>query len=379
MICISTAGEHTVFEKGVFACSVVVGICKQRGGFMHRTVKAAALACAAMATVALPAAANARTKTVYAGAPPTAPKLIQTIASVNDFFLHKVTVNVGDKVKFVNMGFHNVDFPGASGKDLPLIAPGSTVTGVNDAAGSPFWFNGKVPALGFNPAAIQPAGGTSYDGSKRVDSGLPLGPPKPFTVTFTKAGSYKYFCDVHPGMVGSVNVLAKGKPVPSATADTATLKSQVKGANTTAQGLTTTKLAANTVSLGVAGPRGVEIYAMVPTTLRVKPGTVVNFTMSKGSREDHTATFGPKAYLKKLASSFTSPSFAQEGLYPSAPSQPITLDPTTHGNGFANTGFLDQDPLTPLPAAAKIQFTKAGTYRYICVIHPLMSGTVIVQ
>ncbi len=119
-------------------------------------------------------------------------------------------------------GFHTVDLPAKGGTLLPLIVPGKTlVSGVNDAAGNPFWFNGKVPNVGLNPALLAPPTAKTYNGSKRLDSGVPApsGPPKPFNVTFTKAGTYKFFCDVHPGMIGTVVVKPAGAAIPSAKQD----------------------------------------------------------------------------------------------------------------------------------------------------------------
>jgi plastocyanin len=48
------------------------------------------------------------------------------------------------------------------------------------------------------------------------------------------AGTYKYFCDIHPGMIGYVVVRAKGKSIPSARHDAATLKSEIKAQGTPA-------------------------------------------------------------------------------------------------------------------------------------------------
>jgi plastocyanin len=346
---------------------------------MHRRTGAVALACVATAAIALPAAASAKTKTVTAGPPSLKVFPQKYSADVNDFFLHKVTINQGDTISFKINGFHNVDFPGASGKDLPLDSAGPTVTGAKDAAGAPFWFNGHVPALGFNPVLFGSGGGTTYDGSARVHSGLPLGPPKPFKVTFTKTGTYKYFCDVHPGMIGYVVVRAKGKPVPSAKQDAAALAKQVNADVAAAKALAGTKVAPGHVGLGLSNSNGVELFAMFPATLRVKPGAIVTFSMSKTSREVHSATFGPNSYLKTLADSFKSPNWLPAATYASDPMQPVSLSPTSHGNGFANTGLLDADAATPLPLSGRVKFTKAGTYHYICVIHAFMRGTVIVK
>src|SRR5947209_6133108 len=137
---------------------------------------------AAVAALALPTAAGATTKTVYAGPPPgnrtlakklLGVKTVKTVSrlspDINDIFLHIAPINAGARIRFVINGFHTVDFPAKRGGDLPFIVPGATVTGVTDAAGNPFWFNGHVPSLGLNPALFGPTGDGSYDGSKRVD------------------------------------------------------------------------------------------------------------------------------------------------------------------------------------------------------------------
>lgn len=359
---------------------------------MRRTRWAILSGCVTAAVVALPAAAGARTKTVYAGPPPSASKLAGKVLGkgaksfsntynpdINDFFLHRVTINQGDTVKFVIDGFHTVDLPGPSRHDLPPIVPGPTVTGVNDAAGLPFWFNGHVPSLGFNPGLVSPSGASSYNGSARIDSGLPLGPPKPLKVSFTKAGTYKFFCDVHPGMVGYVVVRAKGKSVPSATQDVASLTKQFTTDVRSAKKLAKTKVGADRVYLGLSNSHGVELYNMFPSTLTVPAGTVVRFLMSRSSREVHTASFGPKGYLTGLANSLNSPSPSQQVWYPSDPVQPIPLSPISHGNGYVSTGFMDQEKATPLPSSSRIRFTTPGTYHFICLIHPFMRGTVVVK
>ena len=52
----------------------------------------------------------------------------------------------------------------------------------------------------------------------------------------------------------------------------------------------------------------------------------------------------------------------------------LTDDGTTHGNGFVNTGLLDTDPKSSYPAQDTITFTKAGTYKFLCLLHPDMHG-----
>jgi plastocyanin len=348
--------------------------------------------------MAAPAIAQAKTVTVYTGPPPTASKLVPASdrlsasfnakynPDVNAFFPQKVTIHVGDTVSFIRgMMPHTIDIPPVGGQDLPLLVPGAPVAGVKDAAGNPFWFNGKVPSLSLNPVLLG-SGPTkvNYNGTTRVDSGFFLGSGSApvFDVTFTKAGVYKVFCDVHYGMIGTVVVLPKSKPVPSAAQAKAALVAQVAADLKALKAAAKIKPPANTVSVGSAGPGGSELFAMFPETLRIKVGTVVTFAMSRDTRETHTVTFGPIAYLTQLAHGFLSnPLITQEGLYPSdVPGvAPITLSSTSHGNGFASLGALDRDPTTPLPASGQIMFTTPGTYHFICLIHPFMHGTIIVH
>ena len=314
---------------------------------MQRRFGAFAIACAFLA---IPATAAAASKTVYAGGPVKFQNQLAkaTGGGVNNFLVNRVTINVGDTVVWngaaLANGFHSVNFPKAGGKPFPLILPtGKQITGVLDAAGNPFWFNNVVPQLGFNPQLLAPSGGKTYNGSKAVDSGLPLGKPKDFKLTFKKAGVYRYFCNVHYGMVGFVVVKPKGQKIPTAKQDATTLNATEKAYVTEAKGLDkTTKPAANNVSVGASGAGGIEVFAMFPAKLTVKTGTTVTFSMSKQSREIHTAAFGPTKYVNALANAFAS-AFPGNAIYPSDPPAAITLNPTSHGNGFANTGVMDRD------------------------------------
>jgi plastocyanin len=364
---------------------------------MQRRIGTSVAVVTLAAALLIPAVAAASTKVVFAGLPPgskaLAGKLLgegakvlgQDSPEINAFFNQTVTIKAGDSVKWVGLAknFHTIDLPAKGGQDLPLIVGGKTVTGVNDFAGSPFWFNGHVPSLGFNPKLFGPLGGLTYNGSSRIDSGLPVSAHSSDTlkVKFSKPGVYRYFCDVHPGMIGYVVVRAKGKPVPTAKHDGAAVTKTLTADILAAARLTRAKQPADHVSLGVSTAQGVELLAMFPSTLQVKAGTVVTFSMSAHSREVHTASFGPAPYLMKLANSINGPAFDQQAFYPSSSPKlgPIQLDPTSHGNGFANTGGLDRDPTTPLPPSGQIDFTQPGTYHFICLIHPFMSGTIVVK
>jgi plastocyanin len=340
-----------------------------------------------LGALAMSSPAGARTKVVYAGGPAKWQGSLakRTGAGVDNFLVNRITINVGDTVDWngasLSSGFHTVDIPKLNGSDLALITgTGKTVQGVNDAAGNPFWFNGKVPVLSFNTALFGPSGPKGYNGTTRVDSGLPLGKPHDFKVKFLTPGTYKYFCDVHYGMHGVVVVKAKGASVPTAQQDAATLQGEERSYTAEAQRVDRTKVHGNRVSVGASGPGGVEVFAMFPSVLRIKAGTTVQFAMSKDTREVHTASFGPAKYLGPLAKSIAgAPAPSPAAIYPSDPPGQIVLSPGSHGNGFANTGLMDRDATTPLPAFGAIKFTQPGTYRYECLIHPFMHGVVIVK
>jgi plastocyanin len=352
---------------------------------MQSKSRALAVVAVAVGALAVPAMASAHTKIVFAGPPPAAAKLLPKSLhkfnpDVNAFFQHRVTIHAGDTVSFRIEGFHTVDLPAKGGTPAGLLVPGAPVTGINDAAGTPFWFNGKVPSIGINPLLFAPSGSHKFNGSARADSGLPLGKPKPFNVQFSKAGTYKFFCDVHAGMFGIVVVKPKGASIPTAKQDQATVAKQLSSAIAGFKAAAKSKVPKNTVSVGASAPNGVELFTMFPSKLTVKAGTTVKFTMSRNSREDHTASFGPQPYLNTLANAFTSPVFPPAGVYPSDPTQPVVLSSTSHGNGFANVGVMDTVAATKtIPSSGKIKFTSKGTFHYQCLIHAFMRGTIVVN
>ncbi|MDA0182717.1 plastocyanin/azurin family copper-binding protein [Solirubrobacter phytolaccae] len=342
---------------------------------------------AAAITLAVPAMAQAKTKEIYAGSPPATTKKLGEATVANAFYPGKLKVNVGDSVKFVPAGFHNVHLPKKGDGVTPFLIPtGQKVAGSNDAAGAPFWFNGQ-DAIGPNPALFTAAGfgkKFTYSGAAEIQSGLPGEGAKPMTVKFSKTGTYKVYCDIHPGMEASVTVAKKGAKVPTAKQDAATVKKEGDATVKAAKGLETKTQPANTVALGSATKGGIEYLGMVPASLTVKSGTTVKFTMTKGSFEPHTATFGPgdvsdpNSYVGVIAKSFESPAIDPRGLYPSDVT-PVSLSPTTHGNGFWSTGVLDAYSQTPQPMDASVKFDTPGTYKYLCVIHPFMQGSITVQ
>jgi plastocyanin len=371
---------------------------------------------AAALAFAFPVAAQAKVKTVTEGLPISdQAKFLQTAyeADAIDYFPHTVTIHVGDSVKFAPTAFHNIDIPalkhGKQQGPLPLLVPSTFVTGDNDAAGNPFWFNNQRPNVGFNAALLPPNFSVDYSptkvpghkvvkatytGKKAVTSTIPFNAGPPSTqVKFTRAGTYTVYCDLHLGMKGVVRVLSKKKKVPSAKADAAAIKRQVARDFKVAKTLKQVPVPANTVDVGSAGKYGVEYFGYLPKTLTVPAHTTVTFRITDPSFEDHTATTAAaqnidpedtaqKSHLGTIAASFFSTQFNPEGVWPSDQNEPASLTLASHGDGFWNSGVLAPPARNPFPALItnkrSVTFDQPGTYDFYCMVHPQMHGTVVV-
>jgi plastocyanin len=350
------------------------------------SVRRAVGACSAVALL-LAVFANqalAATKTVAVG--PNA-KLAPDLV-VNDFFRPTVTIHQGDSVKWIFRGFHNVVFPAKGQKPAPFIGadPSAKIEGFADAAGAPFWFNGQ-PRQTVDPRAAFPAGGKAYDGTKPAGSGLPQGDKAPpYTLRFTKTGVFTYYCSIHAGMKGRVKVLPKTARIPTAAQDAKAAKQQLAVALKQAKKLAAPNIPAAEVRGG--SDRGaVNHLKFFPGTVTIKAGQSVAFSVP-GSQEPHTISFGPEPYLKDIVAHQITPVpgaggpptlvFDPRALLPSDPPGPLpAYTGQNHGNGFLSTGALGKG--LPGGTKASITFANPGTYGFICLIHPEMHGTIVVQ
>ena len=138
--------------------------------------------------------AQAATWQVAAGEQARPPAGTPKGTTLDAFFPSKLVINAGDSVTFSSATFHTVTYTGGkapAGLFIPDPAKGM-YTGLNDAAGTPFYFNG-LPKLIYNPAAFAPAGGKTITAGVPASSGVlspdgPKAPPAKATYTFPKAG-----------------------------------------------------------------------------------------------------------------------------------------------------------------------------------------------
>jgi plastocyanin len=300
-------------------------------------------------------AASTTTSTV------AAPKDIQIGAGINDpkdpnitvlqFMPAKVAVAVGTPVNWA--------WNGTEPHSVTFLKPGTTLP---DPGSDPSFF---APAPPTGPAG-------PYDGTTLLNSGLqPLGAAaKPFSVSFAKAGTYPYYCVIHPQMVGEVTVTDAGGTVdtPAAVATSraadqakylkegqdakAALLAQTATKATNADGSTTW-----TVLMG-ASTAHTDVLAFAPTPAAIKAGDTVTFL--NGSGAPHTASFNVP---------FQDPTDSRtDAPYPGKSPQTLTA------TGFFNSGLLPPDapPGAGPPVAARsfsFKVPGAGTYSYVCILH----------
>lgn len=337
----------------------------------------------AIALVA-PGAAQAATKTVTMG-PPASPErtaIRKDSGDVNDFFPRRIAIHRNDSVRFAPRGVHTVDIPASGMTQLPwFAATADNVSGQQDAAGKPFWFNGQDEIF-FHPDLTKaPPAQPVYNGSRRVEGGVAPGPKgRALTVKFTQVGTYAYYCNLHQGMSGNVVVRGPKSKIASRKTDASRVKAQLKNALRIFKPLKESGVPANTVEVGAAGQEGVEYYGFLPEPRGVQVGETVTFRVSVSSFEAHTATFGPESYLDPLRASFGGDGpFDPRAFYPSERGRAVAAYTSgLHGNGFWNSGVLDNSTITSRPSSKRLRFTAPGKYTLYCLIHPNMRGTVTV-
>lgn len=191
-----------------------------------------------------------------------------------------------------------------------------------------------VPEIGF------PTKRASYNGAGYANSGF-LQKGQKWSIRFTRAGTYKYYCLIHfPGMVGTVIV----HPRPA-----------ISNHYYVRAGYGNDVSAAD---------------AFFPETLTIQGGDTVTWY----GEIFHTVTFAPVATINQLRKAFIQP-VPQKNGPPKLMINPQTAfsmgGATYDGQGLASSGLL-QPPRTTY----SLTFTRAGVYRYGCLIHPGMDGTI---
>lgn len=272
---------------------------------------------------------------------------------------------------------------GETGITVELFTPGSvtvqtgTVVTWKNPFGEPhtvtFGNPTSDPTVPENVPATGPVqyNGTGYFSSGLFAPGFSQGPPgspttpDTFSVAFTKAGQYNYFCAIHTNMHGTVNVVDSGATDSQATVDGEIQTQYAAGLASLkalqAQQPTTAKVSQNangtktyTVTNGADNPNG-DLVQFIPAAVNIAAGDTV--TWDANTITPHTVTFNPDQ-------------FQGDPLH-----TPGTTSKTFDGTGLANSGIIApaDDPLsqafTSSGTSFSLTFTKPGIYKYICLLH----------
>lgn len=184
-----------------------------------------------------------------------------------------------------------------------------------------------------------------------------------FSVTFPNTGTFTYVCLIHPGMDGRVVVVPSGQAVPAqaqvdaqaqqelqpllaaARAERERLRAQPVRSEPRPDGTTLYR-----VQVGAVLPQ-IDLNLFFPDTLSLREGDTVLWEAP--TTTPHTVTFGelpPPTAGPPPVEFFT-------GLKPS---------PNYEG-GFSHSGWIGQGWAGG--QTFSLNFTRAGTYTYICILH----------
>jgi plastocyanin len=287
------------------------------------------------------------------------------------FYPENITINAGDKIVWKLKGSepHTVTFPSPGEKIPELIIPE----------------NNSSQRLLFNPLAILPAGGSTYNGTALTGSGqMDVHPnfPREYNLTFTSVGDFEYFCAFHSMMKGRVVVQPAGTPYPKtqeqidseaakllATDVEAALKEALKAGNvTTRPGPNNTTI--YKIALG-AGNGSIALMRFIPSDLSIKVNDTVEWI--QGDVESpHTVTFLSGGKEPELV--LVEP---QKNGSPEFVLNPVVQNPASgkvySGKGYFNSGAI-WGTMVPLigPRNYTLTFDKPGDYEYLCIFHDYM-------
>src|ERR1700737_4817843 len=246
------------------------------------------------------------------GRPTTPPGVQPKVFEYTDFFTRSIKVHQGDTVDFLFAIPDHLIQVAANGAaprpQVPLFPPDETTAVERNALGSggPKVVLGPAVFLNFGgaPTCGQAAAALCvFDGSGPSDPGFVGGSPDWFLQVNAPAGSYTYFCHLHPGMRGKLEVVANNVAVQSQGQIDRQSAAQFRRAQREAVALydeanqvdaqqENSGPTAYTVNVGVTSrDRHIAIHDMLPSRLSLKPGDIVRYHWQ--TNVIHTVEFAP--------------------------------------------------------------------------------------
>jgi plastocyanin len=254
-----------------------------------------------------------------------------------------------------------------------------------------------------------------FDGTSVVSSGIiPTSTGAAFAMQIAPTvtpGTYSYFCVIHPGMQGTINVEAAGQPASAQSTLATQATSELNGLNAgaakaeAAASVPTSTVNANgshtwTVHVGITAD-DVELLEYLPANAPIAKGDSVKFDGSGTTQEPHTVTSQLGALEGLIPFPPTNDCEAANG--PDTPAASVNNGPPETGcadpNGFEQPLNLHSqgEPavvssvLTATSAVVSgradvqaaggeashtYQFPNGGTYVFFCAFHQNMGGIV---
>ncbi|HXT36057.1 MAG TPA: plastocyanin/azurin family copper-binding protein [Chloroflexota bacterium] len=218
---------------------------------------------------------------------------------------------------------------------------------------SPIRQKAGPPVIALNAQAAFPIVGTTYAGTGFANSGILFGKGKSWSLTFTTPGTYHYNCLIHydasfGGQKMGGTVVVSPRPV------TGHLYNVSAG------------------SMYDSMVNGSDTFSPARLTIHAGDSVVWHGFL-------HTVSFGPPALLAKLHQTLLLPIPQKTGRPVLAFNPQVALPSggnTVSGPGFVNSGLLN--PTGPHVPSWKASFPTPGTYTYVCLLHPHMTGTITV-
>ncbi|MBA3654422.1 MAG: hypothetical protein H0W70_09535 [Actinobacteria bacterium] len=287
------------------------------------------------------------------------------------YYPGQLTVRPGDTIVFNNKSKvhpHTVTFgikADQSNRPAAITAKGEE----NPVAFAPCFTDTEAsPQLAACPSKADPANPPAYAGRGFWSSGIlsaAAGPAAPAKITLKLAdsiapGNYSYVCMLHPFQAGSIKVAATDGDRLTPAAVRTSAEASAKKAVADTSSLKAPAATAGTVTAGW-GDRITAVMAYDPAALNVKVGDTVTWK-DASPYEPHTVTF---------ESMFKTPGD------PGATAPAGVKSGGTYTNGFTSSGLFGPQPFFESNTFS-LTFAKAGTYNYVCTIHPGQKGTVTV-
>jgi plastocyanin len=222
-----------------------------------------------------------------------------------------------------------------------------------------------------------------------------------------KPGTYNFFCTLHrAGMTGKITVAGPGTKIPTPDEVTKVGKDQFKQLSEklvpaatalktgTAPPLVTSAAPGSVLAgsgsnapdaqaalLTEFGPKDVSVPVGGAVTWTVIGPHTISFNAPEDARvliakaPDGSVHLNPKAAAPQGGPGAPPPSPGSGPPPTGPPPPPKVVDAGSwDGTGFRSSGLVLSFP--PDLVAYKLSFSKAGTYSYVCLIHPDMKGTV---